>query len=344
MKRFIFITVLFFVSLLSFTSCDSCSRNKDKKHAIKESKLEKIRANINTTLYRYEKELFSLNKKDFANELLRIQPKFSFFLNGDVRDPKNQQQLYAFINDPVTQEIYKETMRVYPNVDDLKKQFDNAFSYYNYYFPSAKIPKVYTYVSSLDFELPIKLADSVLIIALDMYLGKECKYYKQIGIPVYKSDRFSRQYIVSDCLKEMAYKHIKFDNSRITLLDEMIMEGKRLYFAEAMMPDENDSIIIGYSNQQLTWVQQNEGNMWAYIIDKGLLYTVNSKVIMKFINDAPFTPFFANDSPGRAGAWIGWQIVRAYMNNYKEANIEQLLQDSNSQKILNRSKYKPKKR
>jgi len=344
MKKIVLIFIFLGTVIFSFTSCDSCNRTKDKKHAVKENKLEKIRATINTPIFRYEKDLFSLNKKDFGNELVRIQPKYAFFLNGDIKDLNNQQQLYAFITDPITQEIYKETMRVYPNVDDLKKQFDDAFSYYNYYFPNAKIPKVYTYVSSLDFEMPIKLADSVLIIALDMYLGKECKYYKQVGLPVYKSDRCSKQYILVDCMKEMAYTHLKFDNSRITLLDEMIMEGKRLYFAESMLPDENDSIIVGYSGEKLKWAQQNEGNMWAYIIDKDLLYTVDSKIIMKFINDAPFTSFFANDSPGRAGAWLGWQIVRAYMNNYKNSTLEGLLQETNSQKILNQSKYKPRKK
>lgn len=344
MKRVIILFILSIVIGLSFSSCDSCSRDKDKKHAVKAEKIKEIRTKININILRYEKDLFSLNPKDFGNELVRIQPKYSFFLNGNVRDPKNQQQLYAFISDPVTVDIYKETMRVFPNLEDVEKQLNEAFSYYNYYFPKSKTPKVFSYVSSLDFEMPIKFADSVLIIALDMYLGKDCKFYKQVGIPVYKSNLFMKQYIVADCLKEMAFSHIKFDNARITLLDEMLMEGKRLYFAEALLPEEQDSIIIGYSSAQMKWVQQNETTMWAYIIDKELLYTTDSKVIMKFINDAPFTSFFSNESPGRAGAWIGWQIIRSYMNNYKEANLEQLLLETNSQKILNLSKYKPRKK
>jgi hypothetical protein len=343
MKRF-FILMLF-VSLcsLSFHSCDSCNRNKDKKHAVKAEKIKEIRAKINTPVFRYEKDLFSLNLKDFPNELARLQPKYPFFLNGDIRDPKNQQQLYAFITDPITKEIYDETLKQFPNIDDLKRDLDDGFSYYNYYFPQDKIPTVYTYVSSLDYELPIKYTDSVLIIALDMYLGKSCKYYPQIGMPLYKTIRCSKEYIVVDCFKEIAFSHIKYDNARTTLLDEMILEGKRLYFAESMLPNESDSIIIGYTNAKLNWAQQNEANMWGYIIDKNLLYTPDSKIIMKFINDAPFTSFFSNDSPGRAGVWIGWQIVRAYMNNNKNANLADMLKEPSGQKILNLSKYKPKK-
>jgi hypothetical protein len=343
MKRQILFLLIVSSLGLFLSSCDSCSRNKEKKYAVKADKIQEIRAKVNTTIYRYETALFNLNPKDFGNELARIKPTYSFFLSGDVRDPKNQQQLYAFISDPITLEIYRETMKKYPDVTALKAQFDDAFSYYNYYFPNQKIPKVFTYVSSLDYEMPIKFADSVLIIALDMYLGKDCKYYPQIGVPIYKSERCSKEYIVADCMKEMAFSQIKFDNSRVTLLDEMINEGKRLYFAEAMLPNENDTIIIGYPQKKLEWAQKNEANMWGYIIENKMLYTPDSKIILKFINEAPFTSFFTNDSPGRVGAWIGWQIVRAYMNNYKNANLTELLNETNSQKILTLSKYKPKK-
>lgn len=343
MKRQLLFFMLITTLGLWLSSCDSCNRNKEKKYAVKADKIKEIRAKVNTTIYRYEKDLFTLKPENFENELLRIQPTYPFFLSGDVRDPKNQQQLYSFITDPVTKEIYHETMKKYPNVDALKQQLEEAFSYFNYYFPNQQIPKVFTYVSSLDFEMPIKYADSVLIIALDMYLGRDCKYYNQIGVPEYKSLRCSKEYIVADCMKEMSYSQIKFDNSRVTLLDEMINQGKQLYFAESMLPNENDTILIGYPLKKLTWAQKNEANMWGYLIDKEMLYSANSEIIMKLTKDAPFTAFFTNDSPGRVGAWIGWQIVRAYMNNNKNATLPELLNETNSQKILTLSKYKPKK-
>lgn len=343
MKKNCLIALILGVASLFLSSCDSCSRSKDKKLAVRAEKIKEIRAKINTPFFRYEKDLFAAKLSDFPKELARLQKKYPFFLNGDVSDPKNQQQLYGFITDPVTQEIYQETMKKFPSTDTLKLRFDDAFSYYNYYFPNSKIPTVYTYVSSLDYELPIKYQDSILIIALDMYMGANCKYYKQLGLPLYKTARCTKEYILADCFKEMAYSNLKYDNSRVTLLDQMILEGKRLYFAESMLPYEEDSIIVGYSGDRLKWAQQNESQMWGYLIDKQLLYTPDSKIIMKLINDAPFTSLFSNDSPGRAGAWIGWQIIRSYMNNTKNANLVEMLNESNSQKILNLSKYKPKK-
>jgi uncharacterized protein YjaZ len=60
--------------------------------------------------------------------------------------------------------------------------------------------------------------------------------------------------------------------------------------------------------------------------------------------EAPFSKFYIDidkESPGRIGVWLGWQIVRSYMNN-NEVTLQQLLQ-TNAEEIFNKSKYKPKK-
>jgi uncharacterized protein YjaZ len=84
--------------------------------------------------------------------------------------------------------------------------------------------------------------------------------------------------------------------------------------------------------------------MWRYFIEKELLYSDDQKLIPRFINMAPFSKFYLeidNDTPGRVGAWIGWQIVRSYMENNK-VSLQQLL-NSNAKEIFEKSKYKPKK-
>jgi uncharacterized protein YjaZ len=64
----------------------------------------------------------------------------------------------------------------------------------------------------------------------------------------------------------------------------------------------------------------------------------------QFINLAPFSKFYLeidNESPGRIGRWIGWQIVRSYMENNKIALQEMLKKDE--KEIFENSKYKPKR-
>jgi hypothetical protein len=127
-----------------------------------------------------------------------------------------------------------------------------------------------------------------------------------------------------------------------TFLDRMILNGKILYFLDAMLPFEEDEIKISYTNEQLDWCHSHEANLWQFFIENELLYETEITLINKFFNDGPFTRGFEG-SPARLGSWMGWQIVRAYMNQNPEISLQQLLDETNSQKILSGSDYKPKK-
>ena len=64
----------------------------------------------------------------------------------------------------------------------------------------------------------------------------------------------------------------------------------------------------------------------------------------RFMDPAPFSKFsleLDNESPGRLGRYMGWQIVRAFMNN-NEVKLNQLLNLS-AEEIFKKSNYKPKK-
>jgi uncharacterized protein YjaZ len=84
--------------------------------------------------------------------------------------------------------------------------------------------------------------------------------------------------------------------------------------------------------------------MWRYFIEKEMLYSNEQKLSSRFINPAPFSKFYLeidNESPGRVGAWIGWQIVRSYAKN-NDMPIADLLK-LDTKKLFEKSKYKPKK-
>ena len=82
--------------------------------------------------------------------------------------------------------------------------------------------------------------------------------------------------------------------------------------------------------------------MWAFFIQNNLLYNADYYKIRSFITEAPTTKGFKN-SPPRMAEWIGWQIVKSYMDNNKNISIKDLLNENDAQKILKASKYKPNK-
>ena len=81
--------------------------------------------------------------------------------------------------------------------------------------------------------------------------------------------------------------------------------------------------------------------MWGFLIKNKLMYSTETEVISKFTAEGPFTTGFVKESPGRTGVWIGWQIVRKYMDDNPNISLQQLMNEKDPQMILAKSKYKP---
>ena len=297
---------------------------------------------VEIKIHRYEKVLMTVDANNLKKELAKYKAEYMLFLDGNLEDSLNLVKIYNFISDPTLHEIYDDLIKVYPETNGLEKKLSDAFTHLKYYFPEKPTPKVYSYLSYLDYDNRIIYLDTVMAVALDMYLGKDYKMYSSVKIPAYASFRLDSNYIASDCMKTIAKQMIIFDPNDKTLLENMIYMGKILYFADAILPETADEYKIGYTVAQLDWMKKNEANIWAFFIQNNLLYNADYYKIRTFITEAPSTKGF-KDSPPRFAEWIGWQIVKSFMDNNKNVSIKDLLHENDAQKILKASKYKPNK-
>lgn len=322
----------------------ACQCNRDKEfRTVDERDLENLNY-IDIKILRYEKALFALNKDSLPKGLNELKKDFSFFLTEDLNDPLVTMQLRSFMGDRTIQTLYKESIKQYPDLIPIERQLTSAFRKARYFIPELQIPKVYSYVSGGDFDYPVKYAENTMVIALDMYLGQNYTIYAMWGMPQYLTYRMKKESIIVDCMKEVARAKVETKaGSGKTMLDRMIYEGKLLYFVDVTVPEYDDSLKIFYNGPQMYWAQTNEGNVWSFILEKKLLYTTDYKEINKFVGEGPFTSTFSKTSAPRIGQFIGWQIVRQYMKNNPNVTITQLLENPNSQEIMNKSKYKPQK-
>ena len=111
-----------------------------------------------------------------------------------------------------------------------------------------------------------------------------------------------------------------------------------------MIPFVSDADKIGYTREQLDWAISNESYIWRFFIEKELLYSTDSSLASRFINPAPFSKFYLeldSESPGRLGCYMGWQIVRSYMEHNNVGLMDMLQMDANE--IFNNAKFKPRK-
>jgi hypothetical protein len=230
----------------------------------------------------------------------------------------------------------------YPDVETLETGLSEAFRNYLYYFPGRTAPEVYTCITG--FNNSIITGDSILGIGLDRYLGADCEYYPRLNIYKYLAERMTPENILPDCMygwgaSEWDFSVIGYAADNV--LAEILHEGKLKYFEKCMLPETSDELIFGFTAAQMEFCHNNEGQMWQYLIENNLLFSTDKFVTRKLTGEAPFTSYFSKESPGRAAVWLGFRIIEAYMIRESGMKMEDMINDTDIQGILEKAKYSP---
>ncbi|MGB4205030.1 MAG: hypothetical protein WBJ84_05340 [Bacteroidales bacterium] len=326
------ILILSWISLFMF----SCQNTKqDALQKVKDIRLD------NTSIKRYEADLFSVDTTYLQQELLKLQAEYIPFLDVDLTDDRNIDQIRTFISDTLVKSVFLKTRSEFKSLQFLEEDLTLAFKHIKYHFPDWTPPQVYSYISGLDYENPVSYNGDQLIIALDMYLGQDFETYLMMGFPKFKINRMTREYMLADCIREIIITDFTEYYFASNLIDKMLYEGRQLYLMDQFIPWIEDQYKIGFTKEQLGWCKDNEAKMWAYFLENELLFSSDPMIINKFTNDGPFTTAFRNDSPARAAIWVGWQIIESYMKKNPSVNLQELFISRNTQEIFNMSGYKP---
>ncbi|MFZ9848488.1 MAG: DUF2268 domain-containing putative Zn-dependent protease [Flavobacteriales bacterium] len=294
---------------------------------------------------RYDVEVFKFNRSNVEKEKYNLAKNYSLFFEVDEKDPRSVMYLLEYVELPLNKELHDEVQKKYKDLSLLESDLTKSFSYYQYYFPKEKRPEVYSYISSLDFEHPVDWIDSLhtVVIALDMYLGSGFKpyYMTPLNLFQYQTYKLQEKFIPVDIFKAAArakYENLEYEGN--TMIEKMISEGKVQYFLNAMMPFAEDSTRLKYTSKQMEWAKNSELGLWRFFVDKKLLHSEDYVAYKKYIEDGPFTFSEEADSPGRIGEYIGFKIVKSYMEN-NQVSLDELMKDKNLLKIFQKSKYKP---
>ncbi|MFH6604639.1 gliding motility lipoprotein GldB [Maribacter algicola] len=247
----------------------------------------------------------------------------------------------AKLRDTLQIELLSEVGKTFVNFEKEQQDLESLFKHIKFYFPNYDIPKIVTVINDVDYQNRVILTDSLLFIELDSYLGADHKFYR--GIQRYIAQGLDRKFMVSDVATAFANKFIRRPRERM-FLSKIIYYGKILYLKDKIMPFASDALKIGYSQDQVDWAQVNEEPIWRNFIEQEHLYSTDNKLDTRFLDPAPFSKFgleLDNESPGRIGRYMGWQIVRALMER-NEITLQQLIALP-EEEIFKKSNYKPRK-
>ena len=137
------------------------------------------------------------------------------------------------------------------------------------------------------------------------------------------------------------FEFANYDKEDKTLINKMIYWGKIYYFTEHMLPKAADSLIIEYTTDEINRVELNKKETYGYFAKNDLLFNEERASETKFIAPRPITNEVGDKAPGRIGRYLGWDIVRSYMENNSQVTIPELMSDTNHREIFRKAKYKP---
>lgn len=348
MKNRIRISLLALLPLLLFFGCTD-------KNAYKKVDVSKI--NVDLPLQHFEHDFFDFNAENFEAHDAMMQQKYgSFFnyytqqimffgmpkFNGDTAKYDRKSDILGFVNDTIMRSVYVATDKLYGQSVN-EEEMEMAVKHLKYYFPKIKMSRIITFLSGFQYGAST-FDDSVLVVGLDMYLGADCPFYTNLDIPMYIVRKLKREFIVPNAMQSVYQLYFEKPtySAELPLIEAMVNEGKKYYFMECMMPQLPDSMIIGYTAAQTVWCTKSEKQIWQYFNDQDLLYKTNFVEQKRYTTEGPTTTGMPNDSPGKVGAWVGWQIVRKYMKEAAgKVTLEDLLLHTDAKLILKQAKYKP---
>jgi hypothetical protein len=331
----------FFLFAMLFATCQT--RNTPDISAI----------HVDLKLERFDKAFFSIDSNNIPRSLFLLNQQYPYFTNDFIvnilgGEPLSDTSINSFkiarafftTYLPIKDSLEKE----FANLDWLEKEAKKSFAYVRYYFPQYVLPpKLVTYIGP--FDAPAAALTRYTVAAgLQLYAGGRFSFYRsaqgQELYPAYISRRFEKQYILPNCMKAVAEDIFPDTSASRPLIEQMIEKGKHWWLVKKFMPDCPDSLITGYTQKQLKFCKENEGQIWNQILQADI-FTIDQDLIKNYIGEAPNTQGMPESSPGNIGQWVGLQIMEKYEEKNPSLSPPEIMR-TNSRKIFEETKYKPK--
>ncbi|MBE8713713.1 gliding motility lipoprotein GldB [Sphingobacterium hungaricum] len=335
--------VFLFVPILLALSCQNTKKLPDVSALKKNIKIE-----------RFDQEFSSIDSASILDMNRKFQKEYGNFYTDymiymlEAGDPKDTVKIKSIMETILgtrdSHELIKSVNEKFPNLKSQEEGLSDAFAYLTYYFPDYELPRFISFYSGFGVQVPT--GEGYVGIGLDMFLGSDSRFYPALvnSIPLYISRRFTPENIVPRVVETVLREDLfPQENLDVSTLEHMVYQGKILYSMDCVLPNVADTLKIGYTTDQLNWAKSYQKDVWAWFLQENLLYSTDQLQIQKYFTEAPFTAELGenNSSAPKLGMYMGWQMVRKYMEKNPEMDLKELYKIP-AQQILEDSKFKGK--
>lgn len=294
------------------------------------------------TIVRLDQKLFANLSSDSVRAFLSRNPgvtQLYFNANDAEIDTALVPELTNRVGNPALNELNRQVQDEFGDMTDLRAQLAKAFTNIKKDFPDFKTPKVATIVTGF-LGPDLVVTDSLIVIGLDYFAGPTAKFRPPRNeFPEYILRRYDKNHIVPAIVFAISDKYNATNRTDQTLLADMVYYGKGYVFTKTMLPTVADSLVIGYTDKQLTETFNAQDIVWAHFIDNQLLYKSDPITKQRYVNERPFTAEIGPAAPGAIARWVGWRIVSSYYDK-KKISIAELMRTADARQIFEQSGYK----
>ena len=198
-KKRLFVKLRFFIYLIGLLLCCSCEfrlrpveEEAEDVPFIRIERYDRLESRYLTTgdfsaLQQMSTE-YPMETRALIEDILKL---------GQVNDPEINTRFLNFYQDSILQTLISDAEAQYADMDDLNKEFSDAFGRIKLWFPNMKIPMIYAQITALDQSIVV--SESSIGISLDKYLGENYPLYVRFYTPEQRAT-MKREHILPDCL------------------------------------------------------------------------------------------------------------------------------------------------
>lgn len=339
-KKHLFQVVSIGLLFSGLIACESKQTQKEKAST---------KVDIQLDFKRLDQAIAKCSSEDALDSLLKANPEVleAYFQTRVSDSRKLAEKLFPLFQNPALRKFYQQSQQsnFYGN-NRLEKGLYEAFQKIKLDFPEAKIPKVRTVFSGFGGigQFPAQdlvITDSLIVIGLDYFMGKNGLYLPP-NTYSYQMRRMSPEAILGQIILLYSAKFNVHEAENNTLLSDMIWYGKGYYFTKNILPTLPDSLLFGYSSQEMAETEAYQSLIWEHFIDQSLLYKQDEYTKTKYLGERPKTTEIGPACPGSIGRWLGYTIVSRFQHNHVNKSWVDIMKTKDASIILQGSAYRGK--
>ncbi len=301
------------------------------------------REEIDFSEVKEEVEFNRLDKDLFANpdEFIDSHLKFKAFV---VKKLIPESQLKKFFNfaakDTAVKSLRTTVNKEFSDISTLNSEIEDGLKRIKTYFPNYNFPTI-NYVFTAFGDIHLVKNEKDIYVGLDYFLDAKEKFpLPQDPFPQYIAQFMKKEYLAAKIMTVESNVYNEYDTKNKSLLNDIIAYGKMYYFTSMMLPCEPNAVILSRSEDDMKNMETHKVDIWQFFVKNQLFYKEDRETTRRYLDPRPKTIEIADNCPGMVGQWLGYEIVKSYMNHNKNITLQELMGNDDNQSIFNESGFK----